>query len=1064
MKKLSSFGAENKHLAKRSGFFQILGCIALYASAGQLAQAQTQIWADSGTAWQASANWTPNGTPTATSLTEFDSTVNNQPTTGSTAASTGGIWVTSGVASNVTIGGTSTLTIAGNLGAANGPGGLANTAILLDDSGNHSLTITPTISLSNSTNIMVSNNGTLTLGTVNGASSTYTNSSGGEIAMTAVTTVTSTFTNGGTGTISIGTLSGTNQTFNLNGAGVVSVATWTGGGTGDVINGSNSSAVFNLGSESGVATLTDNSAGTVNITGTIATLGTAGFQINGGSTGIVNITGAGSVTSTKGIGQNSGTLNLASANALTGALTITPTGGTAAVILGSSTAVGAINVGPASGNTANPITTSISSSTNLTGANSVGSSIAVNGEGGFDLTFGGSNEVGAAHDLTFNGGNFTNLDSGTVTIGSGSNITFSGGTFTMMTRNNAVAHNFVVNGGGNITINDVVTTTGQSVGVGASDKLTYGGTGSLTLSNANTYTGPTSITNGTMNVINGSGSATGSGTVTVGGIATAGTASTLGGTGIISGLVTTSSANSNVGHIAPGINTAGNFGGTGTLSLGGGLSLGAGTALDFDLSGSLASGSNDLISMSGGTLTFGGTAGSKIVLNIDATAPLLTGAGNAYTLISNTSGSSTGFVAGDFTLNITGDSTSDTATFENIGNGLEVFFTASVGESTNYYFTGATSNDFTLAGNYTDAISGGNVHSTGLSSTSDVFIAANSPGNLPPTIGTNTVTIDSLTFNSNASGSSLEGSGTVTLASSGTALADTAVGGTTETVDANVGLGASQTWAVTNSTNTLAVTGTISGAHALTLSGPGAFNFSNGGNNYSGGTTVNSTTKLFITNTSGTTTLGTGTLTVQQGATFGGSGNASGLAAFNIGSGGTGTTTLIVGSGGSNTTSSLTLRANGASTIANTNLTFNLNTAGGGNQLNVGATLLQFTGGDTLTLNLVGTNVIAANTPYILVAGTGGNGEGTLAGSQYAGGALGTNGTINGNLVLTGLSLSFGGSQPPSWYANSYVFLVNSGGVDDIEVEVVPEPGTWAMMFGGLAVLFFWQRRKSKQD
>jgi hypothetical protein len=34
--------------------------------------------------------------------------------------------------------------------------------------------------------------------------------------------------------------------------------------------------------------------------------------------------------------------------------------------------------------------------------------------------------------------------------------------------------------------------------------------------------------------------------------------------------------------------------------------------------------------------------------------------------------------------------------------------------------------------------------------------------------------------------------------------------------------------------------------------------------------------------------------------------------------------------------------------------------------------------------------------------------------------------------------------------------------VDDIEVEVVPEPSTWAMMIGGLAALVFWQRRKSK--
>lgn len=203
---------------------------------------------------------------------------------------------------------------------------------------------------------------------------------------------------------------------------------------------------------------------------------------------------------------------------------------------------------------------------------------------------------------------------------------------------------------------------------------------------------------------------------------------------------------------------------------------------------------------------------------------------------------------------------------------------------------------------------------------------------------------------------------------------------------------------------------------------------------------------------------------MQKGATFGGSGIADNLTAFNLGSGGSGTTTLVVGSGGSDTATSLGLQANGASNISSTNLQFNISSGGAGNQLNVGSTLLTFGSGDTLTLNLVGANVIAANTAYILVAGTGGNGDGTLADSQYAGGALGTAGTINGNLVLTGLTLNFGGSQPPAWYANSYIFLVNSGGVDDIEVEVVPEPGTWALMLGGLASLVFWQRRKNRRS
>jgi len=54
----------------------------------------------------------------------------------------------------------------------------------------------------------------------------------------------------------------------------------------------------------------------------------------------------------------------------------------------------------------------------------------------------------------------------------------------------------------------------------------------------------------------------------------------------------------------------------------------------------------------------------------------------------------------------------------------------------------------------------------------------------------------------------------------------------------------------------------------------------------------------------------------------------------------------------------------------------------------------------------------------------------------------------------------FSSPTQAGFYAPSYLFLVNNGGVDDIDVEVVPEPGTWAMMLGGLAMLIVWQRRK----
>ncbi len=50
-----------------------------------------------------------------------------------------------------------------------------------------------------------------------------------------------------------------------------------------------------------------------------------------------------------------------------------------------------------------------------------------------------------------------------------------------------------------------------------------------------------------------------------------------------------------------------------------------------------------------------------------------------------------------------------------------------------------------------------------------------------------------------------------------------------------------------------------------------------------------------------------------------------------------------------------------------------------------------------------------------------------------------------------------------TYYGNgSYLFLYQNSttGQDNIEVEVVPEPGTWAMILGGLGMLLFWQRRR----
>ncbi len=48
------------------------------------------------------------------------------------------------------------------------------------------------------------------------------------------------------------------------------------------------------------------------------------------------------------------------------------------------------------------------------------------------------------------------------------------------------------------------------------------------------------------------------------------------------------------------------------------------------------------------------------------------------------------------------------------------------------------------------------------------------------------------------------------------------------------------------------------------------------------------------------------------------------------------------------------------------------------------------------------------------------------------------------------------------YYGRSFIYLTTGGNID---VEVVPEPGTWALMLGGLALLVVLQRvRRTKHS
>ena len=103
---------------------------------------------------------------------------------------------------------------------------------------------------------------------------------------------------------------------------------------------------------------------------------------------------------------------------------------------------------------------------------------------------------------------------------------------------------------------------------GTNRSITLTGGGTLALSAGGTYGGGTTITSGTLLVINPSGSATGSGTVSMA------SGTTLAGTGTISGPLTLN------GHLSPGIG----IGSAGALALGA-TNLATNSSLDYDLSG-----------------------------------------------------------------------------------------------------------------------------------------------------------------------------------------------------------------------------------------------------------------------------------------------------------------------------------------------------------------------------------------------------------------------------------------------------------------------------------------------
>jgi autotransporter-associated beta strand protein len=264
------------------------------------------------------------------------------------------------------------------------------------------------------------------------------------------------------------------------------------------------------------------------------------------------------------------------------------------------------------------------------------------------------------------------------------------------------------------------------------------------------------------------------------------------------------------------------------------------------------------------------------------------------------------------------------------------------------------------------------------------------------------------------------------------------------------------------------VTGTGSAATStVTKTSGGTLILSNTGNSYSSPTTV-SAGSLLAANGSTGSAVGTGSLTVASGATIGGYSASASTSrvgtfksyGFTIGTGGS-AANVIVGDG-TDATSSLALESitgySGTFT-GSANLVFNLDSASThSNVLTVaesGSSNSVVFKGATLTLNVIGSGgIITSGTQYDLINDASGFNAST------DGLTLVTN-SMNQQVITSGLSLAsntyFGSG---GFYSPSYLFL--SSDDTEIEVEVVPEPSTWAMLMGGAAGLALVLRRRAR--
>jgi len=654
-------------------------------------------------------------------------------------------------------------------------------------------------------------------------------------------------------------------------------------------------------------------------------------------------------------------------------------------------------------------------------------------------------------------------------LGIGGNITFSGGSlqfgvggldYGARIKNSASAI--------------VLDTNGQSPTFsGAMDSANTGGlakngTGTLSLSGANTYTGGTTINAGTLSLSGASGSIVGNVAISSGAVfQLANTADTnlsndISGAGDIvhssSSITTLSGTNTNAGSIQSS--------GGGTL-----LFSGAG-ALSSNITGLSATNSSTLSFVDGTTRTITlGNSGislstAKLFFDIDLStsasdrlaftdAASLTGtntvnlnflnsisSAQTWTLLTAGSGVNGSWSLGSFTPQ-------SGYSFSLSSNATSLWLTAAV-SSNNAYWTGEAGNSWVNT-NFSTTINGSASLSGSSLAGKDVVFAATGAGNLTTTLGGN---YDMNTLDFSTPEVVINGDNTLTVASSAQSAINISATGNT-TINAN-----------------------LAGAAGLTKSGLGTLTLG-GNNSYTGGTSITGGTVVVgsgnaFGNSNSTVSLNPGsgnTISVQSGsAALSLSNNfmlSSGTATWDTNSNDSSLSGAISGAGALTKTGDGTLTLSGASSISS--LTVNggvLNQTSTGTIAGTGTTFTLASGNATLdgTNTYTGSTTISAGTLTLsggldnsTVTVNGGvlnqTSTGTIAGTGTTFTLASGNATLAGTNTYTGSTTVSAGTLTLSGGLNNSSVTVNGGLLNQTSTGTIAGTGTTFTLASGNATL-----------